>query len=127
MGNEELRERFYAFALRIVKFVRKLPKEMAALEIGRQLIKSGSSISANYEEATGAFSKEDFTYKVSVAFKEARETNLWLRLLRDSGISTGDSTDDLIQESEEIRNILGKSVSTAKKTQRRNGKLRNGK
>ncbi len=61
MGNEELRDRFYAFALRIVKFVRKLPKEMAALEIGRQLIKSGSSIPANYEEATGAFSKEDFT------------------------------------------------------------------
>lgn len=88
---------------------------MAALEIGRQLIKSGSSIPANYEEATGAFSKEDFTYKVSLAFKEARETNLWLRLLRDSGISTGDSIEGLIQESEEIRNILGKSVSTAKK------------
>ena len=115
MGNEELRERFYAFALEIVKFVRKLPKEMAAYEIGRQLIKSGSSIPANYEEATGAFSKEDFTYKVSLAFKEARETNLWLRLLRDSGISTGDSIGNLIQESEEIRNILGKSVATAKK------------
>ena len=115
MGNEELRERFYGFALEIVRFVRILPKELAAREIGKQLIRSGCSVAANYEEATGAFTKDDFTYKMSLAFKEARETNLWLRLLRDSGISTGDSIGNLIQESEEIRNILGKSVATAKK------------
>mgnify|MGYP001394810679 CR=1 FL=1 len=72
-GNEELRKRFYDFALEIVKFVRKLPKEMAAYEIGKQLINSGPSIAANYEEATGAFSKKDFTYKLSIAFKEAKK------------------------------------------------------
>jgi len=114
-GNEELRERFYKFALEIVKFVRTFPKEMAANEIGRQLLKAGSSVAANYEEATGAFSRQDFIYKVSVAFKEAKETNLWLRLLRDSDIATGNEIQRLIQESEEIRNILGKSVVTAKK------------
>jgi four helix bundle protein len=79
------------------------------------LLRAGSSVAANYEEATGAFSREDFIYKVSVAFKEAKETNLWLRLLRDSGIATGNEIQRLIQESEEIRNILGKSVVTAKK------------
>lgn len=115
MGNEELRDRFYAFALEIVKFVRKLPKEMVAREIGKQLIKSGPSIAANYEEATRGFSKKDFTYKVSVAFKEAKETNLWLRLLRDSDIGKGENIEGLIKESEEIRNILGKSVTTAKR------------
>lgn len=122
MGNEELRDRFYAFALEIVKFVRKLPKEMVAREIGKQLIKSGPSVAANYEEATGGFSKEDFTYKMSIAFKEAKETHLWLRLLRDAEIVTGDNIYRLIKESEEIRNILGKSVTTAKKRQMGNKK-----
>ena len=120
-GNEELRRRFYEFALEIVKFVRKLPKEMVAYEIGRQLIKSGPSIASNYEEATGAFSKEDFIYKVNTAFKEAKETNLWLRLLRDSDLARGDNIGRLIQESEEIRNILGKSVTTAKKNKKQIG------
>jgi four helix bundle protein len=120
-GNEELRKRFYEFALEIVKFVRKLPKEMVAYEIGRQLIKSEPSIASNYEEATGAFSKEDFIYKVNTAFKEAKETNLWLRLLRDSDLVRGDNIGRLIQESEEIRNILGKSVTTAKKNKKQIG------
>ncbi|MEW6409432.1 MAG: four helix bundle protein [Nitrospirota bacterium] len=113
-GNDKLRQRFYEFALLIIKFVRNLPKEMVAYEIGKQLLRSGTSIATNYEEATGAFSKDDFIYKISVAFKEAKETNLWLRLLKDSGIFTKD-IDALIQESEEIRNILGKSVTTAKR------------
>ena len=72
-GNEELRERFYRFALEIIEFVRTLPKDMASQEIGKQLLKAGSSIAANYEEATGAFSRDDFIFKVSVSFKEARE------------------------------------------------------
>lgn len=114
-GNEELRKRFYEFALEIVIFVRTLAKEMTVYEIGKQLLRAGSSVAANYEEATGAFSKEDFVYKISLAFKEAKETNLWLRLLRDSGIATGDEIQRLIRESEEVRNILGKSVATAKK------------
>ncbi len=121
-GNEELRKRFYAFALEVVKLVRSLPKELAAQEIGRQLIRAGPSVAANYEEATGGYSKEDFTYKMSVSFKEAKESNFWLRLLRDSGIVTGDGVERLIQESQEIRNILGKGVTTAKRRQIGNGK-----
>lgn len=88
--------------------------EVAAYEIGRQLIRSGTSITANYEEAKGAFSKDDFTYKLNTAFKEARETNLWLRLLNDSKIMKDDQVKEVIKESEEIRNILGKGVKTAK-------------
>ena len=81
----------------------------------RTLHRAGTSIAANYEEAKGAFSKEDFTYKIGISFKEARETNLWLRLLKDSGVMTVEVLDSIIQESEEIRNILGKSFSTARK------------
>jgi four helix bundle protein len=113
--NEEMGERFYKFALRIVELVRKLPREMVAREIGRQLLRSGTSIAANYEEATGAFSKEDFIYKISIAFKEAKETTLWLRLMLDSRRVDEGEISEIIKESEEIRNILGKSVKTAQK------------
>lgn len=112
--KNDISERLYNFALSIVLLVRKLPKELAAYEIGRQLVKSGTSIAANHEEAKGAFSRDDFIYKISVAFKEARETSIWLKLLRDSKILNGDIVNGLIKESEEIRNILGTSVRTAK-------------
>ena len=92
----DLGERLYDFALRIIKLVRSLPKEMAALEVGRQLLHSGTSIAANYEEAAAAFSKEDFTYKLSIAFKESKEANLWLRLLRDSNLVQSQEVEALI-------------------------------
>ncbi|MBI5098135.1 MAG: four helix bundle protein [Nitrospirae bacterium] len=110
----DLSKRLYDFALKIVLLVRTLPKELAAYEIGRQLIKSGTSIAANHEEARGGFSKEDFIYKINTSFKEAKETNFWLRLLRDSKIVKEKYIKELINESKEIRNILGASVKTAK-------------
>jgi four helix bundle protein len=88
---KDIKDRLYDFALKIVLLVKNLPKEIAAYEIGRQLVKAGTSIAANYEEAKGAFSKEDFIYKISIAFKEARETNLWLRLVKDAKIISSDN------------------------------------
>ena len=112
--ERDLEKRLYDFSLKIVKLVRMLPKEMVAQEIGKQLLRAGTSIAANYEEARGAFSREDFAYKISLSFKESRETNLWIRLLKDSGIITGEYIDSILQESVEIRNILGKSVTTTR-------------
>lgn len=116
MKNNDLRERLYAFALDIVQFVKSLPRDWAALEIGRQLLHSGTSVDANYEEACGAFSKKEFTYKLSIAFREAKESHYWLRLLHDSEIVTGPKIEYLLQESREIRNILGKGVKTARRS-----------
>ncbi len=113
--KNSIAKRLYDFALEIISLVRALPKEMVAQEIGKQLLRAGTSVTANYEEAKAAFSKEDFAYKISISFKEARETNLWLRLLKDSGIVTDKSIDAILPESVEIRNILGKSVSTVRK------------
>ena len=113
--EKSLEGRLYKFALGIINFVRALPREIVAEEIGKQLLRAGTSIAANYEEARGAFSKEDFAYKIGISFKEARETNLWIRLLKDSGIITGKNIDAILQESIEIRSILGKSVSTVRK------------
>jgi len=113
--EKRLEDRLYDFALEIVRLVRALPKEMVAQEIGRQLLRAGISVAANYEEAKGAFSKEDFAYKIGISFKEARETNLYLRLIKDWGIMKGKNIDYVLQESKEIRNILGKSLTTARK------------
>ena len=113
-SQKELKDRLYNFALLIIGLVRSLPKETAGFEMGKQLIRSGTSIAANYEEATAAISKEDFIYKLSISFKEAKETNLWLRLLQDSELIGTKNIKELIQESEEIANILARSVKTAK-------------
>jgi len=112
--GKDLRERLSSFALRIVNFVKALPESWIALEIGKQLLHSGTSIAANYEEACGAFSKDDFIYKINTSLKEARESNYWLRLIRDTKISGSGELNYLTQESEELSNILGKSVKTAR-------------
>ena len=113
----DIHERTYRFALRVIKLVQELPKNMVAMELGRQLLRSATSIAANIEEAQGGFSKQDFTYKVSIAFKEAKETNFWLRLICDAGIEGMNMEGEnraLIQESHELKNILAKIVKTSK-------------
>lgn len=124
MKKEKLKvdidKRTYDFALEVIKFIkfiRIVPKEMTVYELSRQLIRSATSIAANVEEAQGAFSKGDFTYKMSIAFKEARESCLWLRLLYDANVSNGKlktKNEDLIKESLEIRNILGTIVKKSR-------------
>jgi four helix bundle protein len=72
-----------------------------------QLAKSATSVGANYEEAQGAYSKEDFSYKISICFREAKESNYWLRIMKAADISNSPDLDDLIQESNELKNIFG--------------------
>ena len=88
--------------MRVIKFVQRLPKNYASHKIGGQLLEAATSIGANVEEATGGFSKRDFTYKMGVALKEARESNYWLRLIKVSELATGDELDYLLKESEEL-------------------------
>ncbi len=107
-------ERSYRFALRIIKLVNSLPKNRTSDIIGRQLLKSGTSIGANIEEAQSGYSKNDFTNKMSIAQKEARETNYWLRLLRDSNQIKKDLITDILIESEELSKMLYSIVKTSK-------------
>jgi four helix bundle protein len=81
----DIRERTFQFAVRVVSLVKSLPRTPEAQELGRQLLRSGTSIGANVQEADGAESKRDFVHKMSIARKEARETCYWLRLLQVSG------------------------------------------
>jgi four helix bundle protein len=114
-NKKDIVERTYKFALRIVKFVRLLPKETVGFVLGKQLVASGTSIAANVEEAQGAFSKDDFIYKMQTAFKEALETNLWLRLILDSELVRKELLDNLVQESTELKKILSSIVKSSKK------------
>ncbi len=113
---EKLDERTYKFALRIVKLVSALPRTMQGEVLGRQVLRSGTSIGANIEEAYGGSSKRDFTNKMSTAFKEARETHFWLRLIRDACLIRAERIEPLVQEALEIKLILAKTVVTSRKS-----------
>lgn len=83
--------------------------------LSRQLLKSGTSVGANYEEAQAGQSRADFISKTSVSLKEARETNYWLRLLMASEIVPVTMLSGLLEESEEITKIFGSIVSRSKR------------
>ncbi len=79
-----VRNKSFQFALKIIQVCKDL-KISYEFELSKQLLKSGTSIGANIEEATGAFSKPDFIYRMAIAYREARETTYWIRLLMKSG------------------------------------------
>jgi len=110
---KDLSERIYQFVIRIVKLVNELPNTIAGNRIGGQLLDAGTSVGANYEEAQAAFSKADFTYKMSIARKEAYETHYWLRVIRDTELLPKKRMFSIIQESGEIKKLLTRSVKTA--------------
>lgn len=116
--HERIEERTYKFALRIVRLARAMPEDYSTQVMGRQVLRSGTSIGANVEEAIGASSKKDFANKMAIAVKEARETHYWLRLVRDSDIIKTDLIAPLVQESLELKKILSKTVSTARRNLR---------
>jgi four helix bundle protein len=82
--------------------------------IGDQLLRSGTSVGANYEEAQGAESKGDFAHKLQIALKEVRESNYWLRLLAKAGTLPPERLTELIDESTPLRAMLSKAAATAK-------------
>ncbi len=108
-------DKSYAFALRIVKLNQYLNEKTKQFDISRQVLRSGTSIGANIEEGVGAESKKDFIHKLSIAYKEARETKYWLRLLKDSEIIEVNLANSLLNDAEEILAILGKIKITASK------------
>jgi four helix bundle protein len=87
-------------------------KEQKHFELARQLLKSGTSIGANVEEALAGQSRKEFKAKMSIASKESRETNYWIRLLKDSGILSEKQCESLLQESEELIKLLTSIVKT---------------
>jgi len=109
-----VKEKSYNFSLKIVKTYQELTQEKREFILSKQLIRSGTSIGANIEEATGAQSKNDFIAKLRISYKEAWETLYWLRLLTDSGFLDKQRSDFLIKDCEELLKILGSILKTSK-------------
>jgi four helix bundle protein len=110
---EDLRKRTKAFALRIIRLVSALPKDKTGDVIGRQMLRSGTSVGANYRSACRARSKADFASKIGIVEEEADETLYWLELLADSGTVKPSRLADLMREAEELVAIFAASSKTA--------------
>ncbi|MEP6663517.1 MAG: four helix bundle protein [Verrucomicrobiota bacterium] len=112
MKSSLIQEKSYAFALRIIPFCHLL-REKREYELASQLIRCGTSIGSNVEEALAGVSRADFIAKMAIASKEARETNFRLRLLRDTKIVPLKEIETLINESLELVRILTSIVKTS--------------
>jgi four helix bundle protein len=88
--------------------------EKKELILSKQLLRSGTSVGANMEEAVGAQSRKDFIAKSAIAYKEARETNYWLRILRDTQFLDEKIAESLLTDNEEILKLIGSILKTIK-------------
>ena len=107
-------EKSYGFGLRVVKRYMHLRERNIERALIVQLLRSGTSIGANVEEAVGAQSKNDFIHKINIAYKEARETHYWLRILKDAGLLEDKLAASFINDAEELKKILFSILKSSK-------------
>ena len=110
--NNVIQEKSYAFALEILKLCRWLSETKKEYVISKQLLKSGTSIGANVEEAIGGQSRKDFHAKLTIAYKEARETHFWIRLLQDADILDKKITEKVLNDCTELLKLLTSILKT---------------
>lgn len=114
MTPEELSDRLLNFAAKIVEITDALPDTRSGRHIAGQLLRCGTSPAPNYEEACAAESRRDFIHKLGVTLKELRESRVWLKLIVKCKLLAGNVTTPTITEADELCNIIGKSIVTAK-------------
>ena len=108
-------DKSFSFAVRIVKVSQYLAREKAEYVLSKQLLRSGTSIGANVEEALGGQSEADFSAKLGIAYKEARETSYWIRLLKETGYLVKAESNSLLKDVIELQKIIGSIRLTLKK------------
>ncbi len=109
-----VQEKSYAFAVKIVKLSQQLVDEKKEFVLSKQILRSGTSIGANIEEAIGGISKKDFIAKMSISYKEARETHYWLRILYDTEYIPESDFNSLILECDELLKLLFSIINSSK-------------
>lgn len=112
--QEAMRARTKRFALRIIRLFQHLPHSADAQVLGKQLLRAGTSVGANYRAAGRARSKAEFVAKVGIVLEEADESVFWLECLKESGIIRQELMDDLLKEANELVAIFAASRSTAR-------------
>ena len=119
MSENIIQRKSYSFAIRIVTFCFEMQAQRKEYIISRQLLKSGTSICANIEEAQGAISKAEFIAKIQISLKESKEAKYWLRLINDANVYDSELSKQLLSESGELIAIITSILKTVKG---RNGK-----
>jgi four helix bundle protein len=114
MDKRELEQRTLAFAVRVVQFVAKLPRGPASDVLGRQFLKAGTSVGANYREANRAESRDDFAHKMAIVEKEASESSYWLELMEAVNLGGPTERQWLRGEVNELLAIFTSALKTLK-------------
>jgi four helix bundle protein len=114
MRNDDLKQRTKSFALRVIRMSGALPAKMTADVLGRQLVRSATSVAANYRSACRAKSRADFIAKMGIVEEEADESGLWLELITESGLLPPEKTSALHTEAGELTAIAVASIRTAR-------------
>jgi len=114
---QDIEERTFNFAVRIIKMANQLPSSPATFVLGRQIIDSATSINSNIVQARSGVSKKDFVNHMKIARKEAKETKKWIQMIVASGLTTQSKIQPLLDENEEIISILVTIVKNAEKNQ----------
>lgn len=109
-----VKEKAYAFAVRVVKCCQYLTIDKKEFVLSQQLLRSGTSIGANVEEANGAISNAEFSAKMSIAYKECRETKYWLNLLKDTGYLDEKSFSSIHADADELGGLLFSIIKTSR-------------
>ena len=111
----DLEERTFQFAKEVRLFVKTLPKTIANIEDGKQLIKASGSVGANYREANESLSKKDFVFRIKICRKEAKESAYWLRLIHETNnLKNAKDAISLIQEASELKKIFSSILERSK-------------
>ncbi len=113
--REDLEERLLDFAVRCLKLTSRLSKTAPSRHIAGQVMRSSASAGANYQEACGAESRADFVHKLQIVLKELRESDYWLKLINRADLVPDGILGPMLDESQALAKIIGKSVVTAKK------------
>jgi len=111
----DLEERTFQFAKAVRLFVKTLPKTIANIEDGKQLIKASGSVGANYREANESLSKKDFVFRIKICRKEAKESSYWLRLIHETNnLKNANDAISLMQEANELKKIFSSILRKSK-------------
>ena len=121
--EDELKQRTKHFAVRVVRLFRALPRTADGQVLGRQLLRSGTSVAANYRAVCRARSRAEFVARIGIVVEEADETVFWLELLVEVGLIKKSQMENLLREANELLAIFAASQRTARMGQRRNERM----
>ena len=112
--NNPIADKSFDFSVRIIKLYKYLCDEKKEYVLSKQILRSGTSVGANIEEAIGGYTKKDFRHKLSISYKEIRETKYWLRLLKETDYIQPDLFESLFKDAEELAKMLFTIIKNSK-------------